>query len=127
LQLWCHTTPINLMHNQLYHKAKIQNKRQGVLIECTGACLDPKQCYYPHHLMLVDHHTPLDLLHLNFRLKNPSLTCFHVKCYGLENHFLFSVMCHEQPKSMRHLSSKPSSSPYKGQEEVNGLVLGSVR
>jgi hypothetical protein len=41
LQLQCHTTSIALMHNQLHHKSKIQNKRYGVLVECTDACLDP--------------------------------------------------------------------------------------
>jgi hypothetical protein len=42
MQLRHHTTPVNLMHNQLEHKAKIQNKSQGALVKCTGAYLDPK-------------------------------------------------------------------------------------
>jgi hypothetical protein len=32
----------------------------------------------------------------------------------LENHFLFPIMCHEQPESMSHLSSRPPSSTYIG-------------
>jgi hypothetical protein len=45
----------------------------------------------------------------------------------LENHFLFLVMCHEQPESMSHVSSKPPSITYIGQENVDGSVLGLVR
>jgi hypothetical protein len=45
----------------------------------------------------------------------------------LENHFLIPVMCHEQPESMSHLSSKPPSITYIGREKVNGSVLGLVR
>jgi hypothetical protein len=32
----------------------------------------------------------------------------------LENHLLFPVMCHKQPESMSHLSSRPPSITYKG-------------
>jgi hypothetical protein len=32
----------------------------------------------------------------------------------LEKHFLFLVMCREQPKSMSHMSSKPLSITYIG-------------
>jgi hypothetical protein len=32
----------------------------------------------------------------------------------LENHFLFLVMCREQPKSMSHVSSKTPSITYIG-------------
>jgi hypothetical protein len=45
----------------------------------------------------------------------------------LENHFLFSVMCHEQLESMSHMFSRPPSNTYIGQEEVDGLVLELVR
>jgi hypothetical protein len=45
----------------------------------------------------------------------------------LENHFLFPIMCLEQPESMSHLFSRPPSITYIGQEEVGGLVLGLVR
>jgi hypothetical protein len=45
----------------------------------------------------------------------------------LENHFLFLVMCHEQPESMSHVSSKPLSITYTGREKVDGSVLGLVR
>jgi hypothetical protein len=45
----------------------------------------------------------------------------------LENHFLFLVICLEQPESMSHLSSKPPSITYIGQEEVDDSVLGLVR
>jgi hypothetical protein len=45
----------------------------------------------------------------------------------LENHFLSPVMCHQQPESMSHLSSRPPSITYKGREEVNGSVVGLVR
>jgi hypothetical protein len=39
----------------------------------------------------------------------------------LENHFLFLVMCHEQPKSMSHVSSKPPSITYIGREKARWL------
>jgi hypothetical protein len=45
----------------------------------------------------------------------------------LENYFLFSVMCHEQPESMSHVSSKPPSITYIEQEKVDDSVLGLVR
>jgi hypothetical protein len=45
----------------------------------------------------------------------------------LENHFLFLIMCHEQPESMSHMSSKPPSITYIGREKVDGSVLGLVR
>jgi hypothetical protein len=45
----------------------------------------------------------------------------------LENHFLFPVTCHEQPKSMSHVSSKLPSITYIGEEEVDDSVLGLVR
>jgi hypothetical protein len=45
----------------------------------------------------------------------------------LENHFLFSVMCHEQLESMSHVSSRPPSITYIGREKVDGSVLGLVR
>jgi hypothetical protein len=45
----------------------------------------------------------------------------------LENHFLFPVMCHEQPESMSHVSPKPPSITYIGREGVDGSVLGLVR
>jgi hypothetical protein len=45
----------------------------------------------------------------------------------LENHFLFPVMCCEQPESMSHVSSKPPSITYTGREKVVDSVLGLVR
>jgi hypothetical protein len=45
----------------------------------------------------------------------------------LENHFLFLVMCREQPESMSHMSSKPPSITYIGREKVNDSVLRLVR
>jgi hypothetical protein len=45
----------------------------------------------------------------------------------LENHFLFLVMCREQPESMSHVSSKPPSITYIGRGKVDGSVLGLVR
>jgi hypothetical protein len=45
----------------------------------------------------------------------------------LENHFLFPVICREQPESMSHVYSKPPSITYIGREEVDGSVLGLVR
>jgi hypothetical protein len=45
----------------------------------------------------------------------------------LENRFLSLVMCHEQPKSMRHLSSRPPFNTYIEQEEVDGSVLELMR
>jgi hypothetical protein len=45
----------------------------------------------------------------------------------LENYFLFPVMCHEQPESMSHVSSKPPSITYIRRENVDGSVLGLVR
>jgi hypothetical protein len=44
-----------------------------------------------------------------------------------ENHFLFPVMCHEQAEFMSHMSSKPPSITYIGQEGADGSVLGLVR
>jgi hypothetical protein len=40
------------MHNQIEHKATIQNKRQGALVKCTGACFDPKLGYGGLQLVL---------------------------------------------------------------------------
>jgi hypothetical protein len=45
----------------------------------------------------------------------------------LQNHFLFSVMCHEQPEFISHVSSKPPSISYIGREKIDGSVLGLVR
>jgi hypothetical protein len=45
----------------------------------------------------------------------------------LENHFLFSVMCLEQLKSMSHLFSRPLSITCIRREKVDGSVLGLVR
>jgi hypothetical protein len=45
----------------------------------------------------------------------------------LENYFLFLVMCHEQPESMSHVSSKLPSITYIGWEKVDDLVMGLVR
>jgi hypothetical protein len=45
----------------------------------------------------------------------------------LENHFLFPIMCHEQPESISHLSSRPLSITYKRWEKVDDSVLGLVR
>jgi hypothetical protein len=45
----------------------------------------------------------------------------------LENHFLFSVKCHEQQESMSHVSSKSPSITYIGREKVDGSVLELVR
>jgi hypothetical protein len=44
----------------------------------------------------------------------------------LENHFLFLIICCEQPESMSHVSSKPPSITYIGREKVDGSVLGLV-
>jgi hypothetical protein len=45
----------------------------------------------------------------------------------LENHFLFPVMCREQPESMSHVSFRPPFITYIGRERVDGLVLGLMR
>jgi hypothetical protein len=45
----------------------------------------------------------------------------------LENHFLFLIMCLEQPESMSHMFSRPPFITYRGREEVDGSVLGLVR
>jgi hypothetical protein len=45
----------------------------------------------------------------------------------LENYFLLSVMCREQPESMNHVFSRPPSITYIGRENVDGSVLGLVR
>jgi hypothetical protein len=42
----------------------------------------------------------------------------------LENHFLFPVMCREQPESMSHVSSNSPSITYIGREKVDSSVLG---
>jgi hypothetical protein len=39
---------------------------------------------------------------------------------GLENHFLFLVICREQPQSMSHLSSRLPSNTYIEREDVDG-------
>jgi hypothetical protein len=41
VQLRCHTTPINLMHNQLKHKKRFKLKIRR-MVKCTGAYLDSK-------------------------------------------------------------------------------------
>jgi hypothetical protein len=41
--------------------------------------------------------------------------------------FLFLIMCHEQPESMSHVSSKHPSITYTGRENVDDSVLGLVR
>jgi hypothetical protein len=46
---------------------------------------------------------------------------------SLENHFLFSIMCLEQPESVRNFFSRLPSITYIGQEEVGGSVLRLVR
>jgi hypothetical protein len=38
-----------------------------MVVRCTGAYLNPKAMLVSSHLELVDHHTPLDLLDVNFR------------------------------------------------------------
>jgi hypothetical protein len=45
----------------------------------------------------------------------------------LENHFLFPVICHEQPESMSYVSFKPPSITYIRRKEVDDSVLGLVR
>jgi hypothetical protein len=50
---------------------------------------------------------------LSYHPQKPHIPCV-IGGVRLENHFLFSVMCHEQPESMSHLSSRPSSSTYIG-------------
>jgi hypothetical protein len=61
-------------------------------------------------------------------LSSPKVTYFlRDRGVRLEKHFLFPVMCHEQPESMSHVSSKPPSITYTGREKVDGSVLGLVR
>jgi hypothetical protein len=45
----------------------------------------------------------------------------------VENHFLFPVMCREQPESMSHVSSKLPSITYIQRENIDDSVLGLVR
>jgi hypothetical protein len=53
----------------------------------------------------------------------------HTKSIGvrLENHLTTLVMCREQPESINHMFSRPPSTNYIGQEEVDGSMLGLVR
>jgi hypothetical protein len=39
MQLECHLIPIDLMHNQVKHKVKLQNKRQGHWLDAPGLSL----------------------------------------------------------------------------------------
>jgi hypothetical protein len=39
MQLDCHPIPIDLMHNQVKHKVKHQNKRQGHWLNALGLAL----------------------------------------------------------------------------------------
>jgi hypothetical protein len=39
MQLDCHPIPIDLMHNQVNHKVKLQNKRQGHWLDALGLAL----------------------------------------------------------------------------------------
>jgi hypothetical protein len=39
MQLACHLIPIELMHNQVKHKVKLQNKRQGHWLDALGLAL----------------------------------------------------------------------------------------
>jgi hypothetical protein len=39
MQLDCHPNPIDLMHNQVKHKVKLQNKRQGHWLDAPGLAL----------------------------------------------------------------------------------------
>jgi hypothetical protein len=39
MQLDCHPIPIDLMHNQVKHKVKLQNKRQGQWLDAVGLAL----------------------------------------------------------------------------------------
>jgi hypothetical protein len=36
------------------------------MVNCIRACLDPKQCQYPHNLTLLDLRTPIELAPLDF-------------------------------------------------------------
>jgi hypothetical protein len=42
-----------------------------MVVKCTRACLDPKQCQYPHNLTLVDLRTPIGLATLDFLSSSP--------------------------------------------------------
>jgi hypothetical protein len=39
MQLDCHPIPIDLMHNQVKYKIKLQNKRQGYWLDAPGLAL----------------------------------------------------------------------------------------
>jgi hypothetical protein len=39
MQLECHPIAIDLMHNQVKHKVKLQNKRQGYWLDAPGLAL----------------------------------------------------------------------------------------
>jgi hypothetical protein len=73
---------------------------------------------------LADYSVAKKCQHLSFPKVTYSLCDRGVR---LKNHFLFLVMCHEQSESMNHVSSRPLSSTYIGQENVDGSVLGLVR
>jgi hypothetical protein len=65
-----------------------------------------------------------DTKHLTF-LVIPKVTCSLCdRGMRLENHFLFPVMCHEQPESMSHVPSKPLSITYIGREKGRWLSAG---
>jgi hypothetical protein len=65
MQLDCHPIPIDLMHNQVNHKVKLQNKRQGHWLDALGLALITTMLD-PHHLMLVYLRTTLGLALLEF-------------------------------------------------------------
>jgi hypothetical protein len=39
MQLDCHPIPIDLMHNEVKHNVKLQNKRQGYWLDASGLAL----------------------------------------------------------------------------------------
>jgi hypothetical protein len=48
---------------------------------------------------------------------------FYDRGVRLDKYFLSSVMCHEQPESIRYVFSKPPSISYIGWEEIDGSML----
>jgi hypothetical protein len=59
------------MHNQVKHKVKLQNKRQGHWLDAPGLALILSNYWYPRNLTLVDLLTPVGPAPLGFPSSAP--------------------------------------------------------
>jgi hypothetical protein len=68
MQLDCHPIPIDLMHNQVNPKVKLQNKRQGHWLDAMGLALITTMLA-SSQLVACGPPYPLDLLLFDFRFQ----------------------------------------------------------